>query len=44
VPDPTINLDVVPNHAREQKVGVVLSNSFGFGGQNACLIISAEPA
>jgi 3-oxoacyl-[acyl-carrier-protein] synthase II len=44
VPDPTINLDVVPNQAREQKVGVVLSNSFGFGGQNACLIISAEPA
>jgi 3-oxoacyl-[acyl-carrier-protein] synthase II len=44
VPDPTINLDVVPNMAREQKVGVVLSNSFGFGGQNACLIISAEPA
>jgi 3-oxoacyl-[acyl-carrier-protein] synthase II len=44
VPDPTISLDVVPNVAREQKVGVVLSNSFGFGGQNACLIISAEPA
>lgn len=44
VPDPSITLDVVPNVAREQKVGVVLSNSFGFGGQNACLIISAEPA
>ena len=44
VPDPTINLDVVPNHARAQKVATVLSNSFGFGGQNACLIISAEPA
>jgi 3-oxoacyl-[acyl-carrier-protein] synthase II len=44
VPDPTITLDVVPNHAREQKVASVLSNSFGFGGQNACLIITAEPA
>jgi 3-oxoacyl-[acyl-carrier-protein] synthase II len=44
VPDPTIQLDVVPNQAREAKVGIVLSNSFGFGGQNACLIISAEPA
>jgi 3-oxoacyl-[acyl-carrier-protein] synthase II len=43
VPDPTITLDVVPNHAREQKVSTVLSNSFGFGGQNACLIITAEP-
>ncbi len=44
VPDPSIMLDVVPNHAREQKVTTVLSNSFGFGGQNACLIIAAEPA
>lgn len=44
VPDPGINLDVVPNVARKQKVSTVLSNSFGFGGQNACLIIAAEPA
>jgi len=44
VPDPTINLDVVPNVARSQPVATVLSNSFGFGGQNACLIIAAEPA
>ena len=44
VPDPSIDLDVVPNVARAQKVGTVLSNSFGFGGQNACVIISAEPA
>ncbi|HMN86645.1 MAG TPA: beta-ketoacyl synthase N-terminal-like domain-containing protein, partial [Bauldia sp.] len=44
VPDPTIELDVVPNHSREAKVTTVLSNSFGFGGQNACLIFAAEPA
>jgi 3-oxoacyl-[acyl-carrier-protein] synthase II len=43
-PDPTIELDVVPNEARDADVSVVLSNSFGFGGQNACLIIAAEPA
>ncbi|MCR4282750.1 MAG: beta-ketoacyl-ACP synthase [Bauldia sp.] len=44
IPDPAIDLDVVANVAREAQVGTVLSNSFGFGGQNACLVISAEPA
>jgi 3-oxoacyl-[acyl-carrier-protein] synthase II len=44
VPDPTIVLDVVPNVARQASVKTVLSNSFGFGGQNACLVLSAEPA
>lgn len=43
-PDPTIPLDVVPNVKREATVNSVLSNSFGFGGQNACLVMSAEPA
>ena len=43
VPDPTIPLDVVPNEARDAKVGYVLSNSFGFGGQNTCLVFGAEP-
>jgi 3-oxoacyl-[acyl-carrier-protein] synthase II len=43
VPDPTIPLDVVPNEARDAKVEVVLSNSFGFGGQNTCLVLGAEP-
>ena len=42
-PDPSITLDVVPNVARDAQVKHVLSNSFGFGGQNTCLVLSAEP-
>ena len=41
VPDPAIALDVVPNQSREQAVKLVLSNSFGFGGQNTCLVMAA---
>jgi 3-oxoacyl-[acyl-carrier-protein] synthase II len=44
VPDPAIPLDVVPNAARDAPVTRVLSNSFGFGGQNTCLVLAAEPA
>ena len=43
-PDPSIELDVVPNVKRAQQVSAVLSNSFGFGGQNASLVLAAEPA
>ncbi|MGB3875977.1 MAG: beta-ketoacyl-ACP synthase [Shinella zoogloeoides] len=43
-PDPTIQLDVVPNVKRDARVTAVLSNSFGFGGQNASLVMTAEPA
>jgi 3-oxoacyl-[acyl-carrier-protein] synthase II len=42
-PDPSIDLDVVPNVARAADVSSVLSNSFGFGGQNACLVMTREP-
>ncbi|UHS61221.1 beta-ketoacyl-ACP synthase [Agrobacterium vaccinii] len=43
-PDPTIALDVVPNVKRDAEVTAVLSNSFGFGGQNASLVMTREPA
>ena len=39
-PDPELDLDYVPNVARAYEVKNVLSNSFGLGGQNACLVIS----
>ncbi|MGE3968396.1 MAG: beta-ketoacyl-ACP synthase [Dongiaceae bacterium] len=42
-PDPAIPLDVVPNRARSATVRRVLSNSFGFGGQNVSLVLGAEP-
>jgi 3-oxoacyl-[acyl-carrier-protein] synthase II len=38
-PDPVCDLDYVPNKARLKEVGTCLSNSFGLGGQNCCLII-----
>lgn len=44
VPDPTIQLDVVPNKARDARVTHAMSNSFGFGGQNVSLIMGLEPA
>ena len=38
-PDPELDLDYVPNQARKQEVTAAISNSFGLGGQNACVVI-----
>jgi 3-oxoacyl-[acyl-carrier-protein] synthase II len=44
IPDPAIPLDVVPNEARDAHLNRAISNSFGFGGQNVCLVMAREPA
>ncbi|PYK61142.1 MAG: beta-ketoacyl-[acyl-carrier-protein] synthase II [Verrucomicrobia bacterium] len=38
-PDPSCDLDVVPNHGRAAELNYIMSNSFGFGGINACVIL-----
>jgi 3-oxoacyl-[acyl-carrier-protein] synthase II len=38
-PDPTCDLDYIPNESRDWTTNVALSNNFGFGGHNACLVI-----
>ena len=43
-PDPALPLDCVPNIARAARVSHAISNSFGFGGQNVCLVLGAEPS
>ena len=38
-PDPDCDLDYIPNEPRQADIGVALSNSFGFGGTNACILL-----
>jgi 3-oxoacyl-[acyl-carrier-protein] synthase II len=38
-PDPACDLDVIPHHGRDADLNYVLSNSFGFGGINSCVIL-----
>jgi 3-oxoacyl-[acyl-carrier-protein] synthase II len=42
-PDPALPVDCVPNIARDARVERAISNSFGFGGQNVCLVLAAAP-
>ena len=38
-PDPECDLDYIPNESRKAELEIGLSNSFGFGGHNACIVV-----
>src|SRR4026208_1281230 len=38
-PDPECDLDYIPNESRQAEISVGVSNSFGFGGHNACIVV-----
>jgi 3-oxoacyl-[acyl-carrier-protein] synthase II len=42
-PDPECDLDFIPNVARRQEIEIAVSNSFGFGGHNACIVLRRWP-
>ena len=42
-PDPDCDLDYIPGQARQVPIEAALSNAFGFGGVNACLVIKSAP-
>jgi 3-oxoacyl-[acyl-carrier-protein] synthase II len=43
-PDPACPLDIVPNHGRTQRIDYAMSNAFGFGGINSCIVLGRAPA
>ena len=43
-PEPGFGLDFVPHHARRYDIEIAISNSFGFGGLNACVVVGRAPA
>jgi 3-oxoacyl-[acyl-carrier-protein] synthase II len=43
-PDPECDLDYIPNEARPQHIDIAVSNSFGFGGHNACIVLRRWPS
>ncbi len=42
-PDPELDLDFVPGEARQHRVGIAMSNAFGFGGLNSCIVVGQAP-
>jgi ABC-2 type transport system ATP-binding protein len=42
-PEPGFDLDFVPHQARPYDIGIAISNSFGFGGLNACVVVGRAP-